>query len=458
MTWLRSAGLRLVLALGLGFALWVFVSYTRNPDLNTSFDSVPVNITGRSPGLVVVDKDGIPRAGLPPVQVTVETDAETLKNVQQSALRAFVDLNGLGPGEHQVQVNVDSNRSDLKRLSFSAKPEFLPIRLEQEITRTVPLTVEVTGNVPFSFEAGRPRLTVQDQPATAVQVRGPQGLVERVKIVRAIADIDRLTANYSSPRPLAALDAAGQEVKGVTIEPDEVNVLVPIGSSAGIKRVPVLPQVVGQPASGFIVIGVAIDPEFVRLTGSSGPLDDVQNISTGQVDIEGASKTISRTVALQVPANTGLGSGEPNTAIVTVRIEPIVRPFQVTLPVPVQVVDVADALLVSLSPQIVQLTMVGTAGQLAALDPATLQGTVSARGFGSGTYTIEPTFQLPPGVTIVDPRPKVTLTLRLPPSPTPSVTPTEPATPTAPQPTPTELPTASPTLTTTVTVTPAPEP
>ena len=33
-----------------------------------------------------------------------------------------------------------------------------------------------------------------------------------------------------SPRPLTALDTAGQEVKGVTIEPASVDVLVPIGA------------------------------------------------------------------------------------------------------------------------------------------------------------------------------------------------------------------------------------
>ncbi|MBS1967797.1 MAG: hypothetical protein JST60_18680, partial [Chloroflexi bacterium SZAS-1] len=260
MSWLRSTGLRLALALGLAFALWVFVSYTQNPDRNTSYDSVPVDVVGRAPNLVLVDQDGLPRASLPSVDVTVEADTETLKNVQQSSIRALVDLSGLGPGEHQVLVDVETTRSDLKRLTFSTSPSFLPIRLEQEITRTIPLTVELNGTVPFSFEAGTARLSSHNQAITSVQIRGPQSRVERVAIALVTADIDRLTANYISPRPVLVLTSNRQPVTGVTVEPATIDVLVPIVSSAGIKRVPVVPQLVGQPASGYIVTSISVEP------------------------------------------------------------------------------------------------------------------------------------------------------------------------------------------------------
>ena len=46
MSWLRTTGLRLLLAIGLGFALWVFVSFTENPEQTSSFAEVPVEIEG----------------------------------------------------------------------------------------------------------------------------------------------------------------------------------------------------------------------------------------------------------------------------------------------------------------------------------------------------------------------------------------------------------------------------
>jgi YbbR domain-containing protein len=432
-SWLRTTGLRLALALGLAFALWVFVSYTQNPDRDTSYDSVPVDIVGRAPELVLVDQDGLPRASLPTVNVMVEGDTETLTKLQLSSIRALVDLSALGPGEHQVPVDVATTRSDLKRLTFSPSPSFLPVRLEQEITRTVPLTVELEGTVPFSFEAGTARLAVRNQEIRQVQVRGPQSRVERVTLARVTANIDRLTANYSSPRPVQPIASDGQAVTGVTIEPVNVDVLVPIVSSAGIKRVPVVPQIVGQPASGFIVTNIAVTPQFVRLTGSSGPLDAVQSLATENVDITGAAQTVQRTAAIRTPPNIGLASGEPSVVTVTITVAPLDRPFQITLPVPIVAVDVPDGLSVSLNPSTVQLAVTGSSGRLAGISANALQGVVSVQGRGAGSVTLTPQFNLPEGITIAGEPPRVTVTLRVIERPTeaPTPAPTAEATPAA---------------------------
>lgn len=439
MTWLRLTGLRLLLAIGLGLTLWVFVSYSVNPDRRIPFDNIPVNIEGLSPGLLVVDKEGL-RAAPPPVDVTVESDADTLENVRASDLHAFVDLQGRGPGEHAVPVNVRTTRSGIGRLSFSADPELLPIRIEQEITRTVPLTVEISGIVPFSYERGVASAIVGGQPANEVSVWGPQSRVERVVVARATANIDRLTANYSSSRPLEAIGANGQVIVGVTIEPDTVRVEVPIISSAGIKRVPVVPRLSGNPASGYIVDGVSVEPMFVDLTGSSGPLERVQSVSTLDVSVEGRSRPFSETVALELPPNTILQADQPGMAVVTVQIVPIERPFQVTLPVPVRVFGVSEGLSVAFNPAVVDVTLSGRAAQLEALDPNGLQAVVSARDLDPGTYTLTPSIALPEGVTLAGEPPRVTLTLQLPPTPTPTPAPTPADVP------PTETP-AAPTLT-----------
>ena len=317
MTSLRAQGLRLLLSIGLAFALWIFVSFTQNPDQRSSFEGVPVDVEGLAPGLLVVDKEGLPKANRPTVIISAEGEEATIQTVRQSDLRAFVDLSGLAAGEHSnVPVIVERNRAGLARLALTSDPAFLSFRLEQEITRTVPLTVEVIGNVPFSFAKGEPRLTQDGRPVDSVLIRGPQSRVDRVGLARVVADIDRLTGNYSSSRPVEILSQDGQEVAGVTAEPASIDVLVPIASSAGIKRVPVVPRLVGVPASGQIVSAVLVDPQFVQLTGGADALDSVERIETFDVDITGATRTISRTVAMRVPANTSLASGEPATATV----------------------------------------------------------------------------------------------------------------------------------------------
>jgi YbbR domain-containing protein len=428
MTWLRTSGLRLLLAIGLGFSLWVFVSYTTNPDRLTQFKDLPVDPEELAAGLVIVDQNGLPNPPLPPVTITLRSIGDTTVTPSSNDIEAYVDLTGQQPGERSVPVRARITTPGRKPEIAEIKPDLLAIRIEQVLTRTVPLTIEVVGNVPFSYQDLPPRATVSGQAVTEISISGPRSQVERVATARATANIDRLTANYDAPRQLEAIDADKQVVEGVVIRPERVNISVPIVSIAGIKRVPIIPSITGEPASGYVVAGLSVAPQFVRLAGGSGSLENVQSITTEPVNIAGASGTITRVVELQGPLETPLLSGEPVSATVTVRIQPIARPFQVTLPVPVQLIDIGPGLLGSVNPLIVQVTLAGTAAQLNALDSTALAGTVSAAGLGAGIYSVAPAFTLPRGVELVGDAPKVTLVLRLPASPTPQPTPTATAT------------------------------
>jgi YbbR domain-containing protein len=443
------------------FALWVFVSYTQNPDRRTRFDDIPVETVGLGPGLIIVDNNGLPRTTRPTVNVTIEAPAQELQNVSERDIQAFVDATSLQAGQYVLDVQVQSNRLDRPRLQFTPDPFRLPLRIDQEITRTIAITIGVQGIVPFSYEAGDPQLTSNERPITTANVRGPANRVEDVAAVRTSVNIDRLTSTYNSPRTLEAVTEDGRVVDGVTIDPPQVNVQVPIVSSVGSKRVPIVPQLIGEPASGFVVTGVSVDPQLVTLTGSSGPLDAVQNISTAPINITNSTGSISRTVGLLEPDGVRVRFGEPVAALVSVMIEPLEQSYQVTLPIPVQVTGVADGLLVNVSPPIVSVRFQGRPSALSGLAPEALQAVASVHGLGPGVYAVDTSVTLPENSGIVAESPKITVTLRAPPTavptevaptgtPAPETTATAPPdgqvtpAPTAAQPAPTPAATAAP--------------
>ena len=436
MNWLRSTGLRLLLALGLSVSLWAFVSFSQNPDRRAPFDGLAVAVQGLTPGLIIVDQDGLPRPSLQAVNVIVEADAATLQTVSPRDLSATVDLAGRSAGEHVVPVRAATNRADLAgRVSMSVEPAFLPIRLEQVLTQTVPLTVEVSGSLPFSFEAGQPQARdASGESLRTVQVRGPQGRVQHVASVRATVSIQSQRADYSAPVPLEAIDANGQPVIGATVLPANAQVLVPIRSVVGVRRVGVLGTVSGVPAPGYVVSSVSSDPPLVNLTGSSGPLDVVSQVETDPVDIKGATRTLTREVGLRLPIGTLLQDGQPSSVVITVTIMAVTRPFQLTLPVAVETTGLGGGLLLSYTPTVVNVTVSGTSGALAALSSTPLKGTVDLSGLGPGTAPVRVQITPPAGVQLVGAPPEVSVTLRLIPSSTPQPLPTrtpEPALPTA---------------------------
>ncbi len=424
MAWVRTTGMRILLAMVLSLALWVFVSFSQNPDRISDPYNVPTEIQNLAPDLVVVNGTGLPRTDLPPVNVRIQSDVQTLARIRTSDLNALIDLQGLAAGEHVVPVDVVIDSPFDRRVQVeSVEPPTVNIRLDQRVERTVPLRIDIEGNPPFSFERGNPLVNDLPVDEAEVLVIGPENRVNQVVIASTTANIDQLSANYESSLQLQALDANNQPVDGVEIVPATVNVEIPIRSVVGLKRVPVIATIDGLPAPGYAITNIRSEPLLINLTGSSGSLDRVEQVETAPVDIGGATTTITREVDLLIPAGTSPQFGDQRQALVTVDIEPLQRTFQLRLPFAVEVVGADAGLQVSPNPAVVSVELAGSAEAFARMDDVAVAATVDVSGLGPGVYELTPTINVPDGLSttrvspvrvVIQTRVRPTLALPLP--------------------------------------------
>jgi YbbR domain-containing protein len=439
--------LRAVLAFGLSFALWAFVSFSQNPEELVPFDGLTPQVVGLRPDLVIVDANGLPSSTIPSVDVILRTDRNQRTELRPVDIRTVVDLSGFAAGEHIVPVNVQATRSTISFTvpSDGVSPSAIPIRLEEVMSSTVPIDLKIIGNLPFSFERGDPQITSNGQPIAQAQVSGPQNRVERVKSAQTTANIEQLRASYQAPLSLVAVDANGQPVDGVQLSPGTVNVGIPITSVVGLKLVPVKADIVGLPAPGYVITAVQVDPPLIALTGSSGPLDAVAVLKTDPVIIGDVRSSLVRQAFVQFPVGTSPQAGEPTSVQVTVLLAPLTGAFQISLPAQVSLTGVGASLLSSVSPAVASVTLTGSSTFLNQLAKQTVQASVDVSGLGPGTYQLPVRLSLPEGVRLAGDPPTVAVTLR-PPAPTaePTPSPTADTTTTAP-PEPTQAGTPAPT-------------
>ncbi len=97
MSSVRSAILRALLAVGLSFALWSFVSFSENPEETVRFDDLTLQIVGLAEDMVVVDANGLPTTIFPSVDVTLRTDRRQRSELRPVDIRVVADLSRLGP-------------------------------------------------------------------------------------------------------------------------------------------------------------------------------------------------------------------------------------------------------------------------------------------------------------------------------------------------------------------------
>lgn len=431
---LRSVAIRAAISLILAAALWAFVSFSENPNQRRNFDDLPVVAENVPPGLVIVDEAGIPLQNLPySVDVTIVAPMEIFSRVTRSSIQPYIDLSGYESGTHSVPVQIRLNQPQLQIVEI--EPKQVPVRLEREITTTVPLNVRLIGQPPFSYEARKPEVGVGGRTINQVIVRGPASQVQRVEEARIEIDISGQTNTIQAQRQPMPVDTTGSAVAGVTIIPQQLEVRVPIISSAGLKRVPVLAKWRGVPADGYALVRITPAPAFVEIVGRAATLDNVSFVETQPVDISGASEPFTRSTRLILPEGVALSNPQEAEVQVEVIIQPVDLNFSLSLQVPVVPVNLEPGLNAIIEPQLLRVSLSGSTQSLMALRSGDLEATIDLQGLGPGTYTIMPQLNLPAGINLESALEPVTVTIVpvatvTPVPPTPALTETVPLSPT----------------------------
>jgi YbbR domain-containing protein len=101
------------------------------------------------------------------------------------------------------------------------------------------------------------------------------------------------TVLYLTEKNIRALDP----VEVMRISPRAVKVkLEPVVT----KIVGVVAEVVGKPAGGVVLKGVEVDPSTVTVEGAKSLVEQLNKVSAGPIDLNGAHKTFSQEVSLKL--------------------------------------------------------------------------------------------------------------------------------------------------------------
>ena len=385
---------------------------------------IPVEIKGVAPGLIVVPQTS--QSTPLEVRVRVKVPANFVDQVSSTWFQATIDVGGqsdAGTRLYPVTVRVLQPGVDID--SFA--PTDLPVTLDQEASRQIAISPVYQGNLPAGYTY-TPGQTALDN--NTVTLRGPQSILQQVAAVIAVVRLDNRTATFHDTVPLVAQNAQGGDVSDPSLQmtPKTVTYTVTVQPVQTTRTVAVVAQVTGQPADGFAVAGVTVNPVQVVLVGNPSDLGNLQSINTAAVDIGAATGDVTKSVALQTPKGTSAAGTQK--ADVTVQIRPILA-SEVMAAAP-SVVGLAAGAQAQLGVPNVNLTIQGTASGLKALEPKDVDVTLNTAGLGPGAHDVTPQVSLPEGLSILSiTPPRVRVTIIPPPTPTPTPTATPTPTPTA---------------------------
>jgi YbbR domain-containing protein len=400
-------------ALAVAMVLWLVVARgAPGADLTVSVDGrIPVERPDVPTGFVL-------RGSLGDVAVKLRGPEEIVRQVGQQQLRAILDIAGLSPGPQQQDAPVRVLVSDERAHIVEIAPATVPVRFERRVERSLAAQARFANGPPAGFQATPATFRPQQ-----VTVSGPDSAVADVAAVIATVRFGDTPLDLAQDVRPIPVDASGQPVDGVEVDPVSVHVTVPVQSTATTRALPVLAQVRGDVATGYWVSRVTTDPLVVTVGGDRETIAALARVDTAAVDVSGLTAGRTFTVPLTVP--TGVKIIGDTQATVGVTIVALVgsRPF----PLAIQVTGIAAGLTALASPSTTDVVLSGTVPVLNALTGESVSASVDVSGRGPGTYTLDVVIRAPSGTAVATVQPaRVAVTiqpLRPPPTPTPTATP-----------------------------------
>lgn len=294
---LHNVGPKL-LSLAVASVLWFISTADQRAQVQQSYD-VPITRRDNTGG---DEKRTV--SGLNPetVRVTLNGRPERLRELRPASIEAVLDVTGVPEGSFNrpVTVTPPPNTTLSKQT-----PERVQGFVDTELTRTVPVTVGVAA----PDEDSLPRYEVLPDN---VQISAPNRVLNNV--AQVVTSPVSLAPGEEGETPLIPLNAAGQPVDEVRLNPASVTVR---RLDTGRLPVKALPVTLDDPPPGLRVTGVSLQPRTVRVVAAPELLARLREVS-GVVDYQPGTSTVA--VRLRLPA--GAQALEPVSVSLTVEKVP----------------------------------------------------------------------------------------------------------------------------------------
>ncbi|CAN5768986.1 hypothetical protein BH24CHL6_BH24CHL6_14340 [soil metagenome] len=270
-------------------------------------------------------------------------------------------------------------------------PRTVQIRLDSIGEREMPVTA-VHNAPPEGLSVGTP----QTEPSE-VRIRGAGSRVAAVRSVVARVTIDASGLNVNRDVALVAIDADGNEVPDVELEPSRANVRITVAVELATRTLAVVPAIVGELPPGYAISSVVVDPLTVTVSGSEDEVTRLESAQTDLIDVSGRTRDFETTLGLDLPEQVDTVGSAQVRVTVTISQQSGSRTY------------LSGLLLTGASPELtytlavtqVSITLAGPLAELDNVDSAQLVAQVDVTDLQAGTHLLPVTLAPPGGLQVL---------------------------------------------------------
>jgi YbbR domain-containing protein len=242
-----------------------------------------------------------------------------------------------------------------------------------------------------------------EAPVLEALLEGPSGALEELKNSRLSYEVDLSAATPGAMIVKISPDKieVPRRVSVIKIEPSSFSVTI---DNRMEKTIPVVPDLNGDPAPGYVIARVVAEPSLVKLSGPMTVLEEMTAVRTTPIDVAGLTETTMKKVALNLNHDPHVQAMGENL----VEVETVVEQKIVEKRLNVSVRAIPGRYKYVITPDRIELLLKGPANTLRKLHENNgVQVHVDLAGLKPGTYVRPATIEPPLDTTLIKAKPEV---------------------------------------------------
>lgn len=307
-------------------------------------------------------------------------------------LEVYVDLNDFSLGTHTVSFQYRGVSDDIDVAIYPAQAK---VTIEKRVSKNFPIEIELINrenSLPEGYSVGDPIVT----PST-VTVHGSEKQLNQIRAIKGTIDLDGQKETFVTSVPIKAYDEENNEIKGLFLNPNVVDVEVPIISPH--KDVPIKINQINSLPEGKTIELITTKPETVTIYGEKDVIKEI-NFVEATVDLKNLADKNTETVTVDVKLPKGVKTVEPKQIEVTIKLGKEVT--KTIKKVPIQVTGLREGLSFTFVDPKEGTIDVVISGAQSILDKTTLkdiQAIIDASNLEKGEHKVAVTFNGPQNVS-----------------------------------------------------------
>lgn len=348
----------------LAFFVWMYVSYVYGAKVTNS-SLYPVQIQNAPTNYQIsLAKEN--------VEVTFEAPSNTIEEHTKN-ISVVLDFAEIQSGTHKMKPIIKApNNVNVILID----PPFIEVTVEEMISKDFPVKIILMGNLESGNIAGEPIASPD-----IVKISGTESAIQSIHNVFVEVDLTNASTDILSHSKVFAQDNTNQPITGLTIEPESVQISVPVVNTDISKVLPIVPNVIGRPLG--TIQSITVEPYVITVSGNVKFVESLQSIETEPISIDQKNATFSREVGILLPE--GVRTVQNRTTVrVTVSIAPMESmKFE---NVPISILNLPFDLSYSMEISSIHVTVYGLASKLQQLE--TLEAFIDVEGLEAGSHIL----------------------------------------------------------------------